>query len=296
MGHEMKKCRIALVIVLLGWLACNACFAQTTANYDGLVRQGNTQLQSGNNDAALTSANAAIRANADRWEAYAVAGGALMNLKRYEEATDQFGHAIDHAPEAKQAGLRDLRRKCLVLEAGSPSTAVPQLPVPTPPQPADNGPSLADTMKFIQEKLSLLEEVKYTLYGHIIEPATNEVIPIVDEIGNVAVRPESCTIGYHLKVLAYDSTAKESDMRIPLRDVQMTALSTMEEYSKNSYGKDGNNVWVDRTDPPVFVLQVLRNNGPANTFEFTDKDLANRVDKAIFHAVLLCKAGNKEPF
>ena len=130
----MKKCWIALVIVLLGWFAGTACFAQATASYDGLVQQGKTQLQSGNNDAALVSANAAIKANADRWEAYALAGGALMNLKSYEEAADQFGHAIDKAPEAKQTGLRDLRRQCLTFEAGTaPATAIGSAHSDTPP-------------------------------------------------------------------------------------------------------------------------------------------------------------------
>ena len=107
-------CLVALVAVCAG--------AQTAPDYDALVRQGNAQLQSGNNDAALRPARAAIKLNANRWEAYAVAGGALLNLQRYEEAADNFSEAIKHAPETKLAGLRDLRRKCLLAEAGAPAT------------------------------------------------------------------------------------------------------------------------------------------------------------------------------
>jgi len=108
----MKKSRIALVIVLLGWFACNACFAQVTANYDGLVQEGKAQLQAGNNDAALASANAAIQLDATRWEAYAVAGGALINLKRCSEAETELNEAITRAPEAKQSGLVGLVQQC----------------------------------------------------------------------------------------------------------------------------------------------------------------------------------------
>jgi uncharacterized protein len=109
--------------------------AQTASSYDTLVRNGNSQLQAGNNTQAVTSANSAIKLNATRWEAYVLAGGALMNLKKYEEAADQFGHAIDHAPEAKQAGLRELRRQCLLAETGaSPSTS--STPAIAPAQPA----------------------------------------------------------------------------------------------------------------------------------------------------------------
>jgi len=92
--------------------------AQTASGYDALVHQGNAQLQAHNNDLALATANSAIKEAPDRWEAYALAGGALMNLKRYEEAADRFSKAIEPAPESKQAGLRDLRRQCLLAESG----------------------------------------------------------------------------------------------------------------------------------------------------------------------------------
>jgi hypothetical protein len=39
----------------------------------------------------MASGEAAIKMNADRWEGYALAGGALMNLKRYEEAAERAG-------------------------------------------------------------------------------------------------------------------------------------------------------------------------------------------------------------
>jgi len=91
--------------------------AQSGANYDALVHQGNAHLQAGSNDLALTTAQSAIKLNADRWEAYALVGGALMNLKRYEEAADDFSKAIERAPEAKQQGLRDLRKQCLIPES-----------------------------------------------------------------------------------------------------------------------------------------------------------------------------------
>jgi hypothetical protein len=109
--------------------------AQTTPEYDTLVHQGNTQLQAGSNDSALTTARSAIKLNTERWEAYALAGGALMNLKRYEEAADNFSHAIDHAPDAKQTGLRDLRKQCLLAESGTaPATPPPAASEPVPSQ------------------------------------------------------------------------------------------------------------------------------------------------------------------
>ena len=124
--HITRLCAVwALFIV--------AVTAQTVSDYDALVQKGKTQLQAGSADLALASGEAAIKMNADRWEGYALAGGALMNLKRYEEGVDRFSHAIDRAPEAKQTALRDLRRQCLLAESGT-STAPKETPPATTTQ------------------------------------------------------------------------------------------------------------------------------------------------------------------
>jgi tetratricopeptide (TPR) repeat protein len=137
--------------------------AQPGPDYEALVRQGNAQLQTGSNDVALTTAQSAIKLNADRWEAYALAGGALMNLRRYEEAADDFSHAIDHAPEAKQTGLRDLRKQCLLAETAATPNTMPQLASPTAQtatttqaeivlwKSIENSPSLSDFQTYLDQ-------------------------------------------------------------------------------------------------------------------------------------------------
>jgi tetratricopeptide (TPR) repeat protein len=91
--------------------------------YDAFIKEGNALLQAGSADQALNTGEAAIRIGADRWEGYALAGTALMNLKRYEDAADALSKAIDRAPESKQPALRDLRRQCLLAESGYPAMA-----------------------------------------------------------------------------------------------------------------------------------------------------------------------------
>ena len=107
------------------------CGAQAGSDYDAFIKQGNALLQAGNADQALNSGEAAIRMGADRWEGYALAGGALMNLKRYEDAADALSKAIDRAPEPKQPALRDLRRQCLLAESGYPAVANTSVPATT---------------------------------------------------------------------------------------------------------------------------------------------------------------------
>jgi tetratricopeptide (TPR) repeat protein len=126
---QMIRRTLRLLAILT--LFVSAAVAQTTSDYNTLVQKGKTQLQAGTADLALASGEEAIKMNADRWEGYALAGGALMNLKRYEGAADKFSKAIEKAPEAKQAALRDLRRQCLVAESGASPAAKESAPATT---------------------------------------------------------------------------------------------------------------------------------------------------------------------
>jgi tetratricopeptide (TPR) repeat protein len=132
---------------LIQVLACVflfACLAPAHAQstYDALIQQGKTQLQVGNSAAALATGQQAIQVDANRWEAYALAGGALMNLKRYEEAADDFSLAIQHGPEAKQDGLRNLRRQCVLAE----TVTTPSLAQTAAPPPAQSTTTQAEVV------------------------------------------------------------------------------------------------------------------------------------------------------
>lgn len=131
MKKTHQACLWLGLTILLGVFSA---VGQSKVDYNALVHQGNAQLQAGNNDLALATAKSAIKLKADRWEAYALAGGALMKLKRYEEAADDFSKAIEHAPEAKQEGLRSLRKQCLAEELGvtSPSASASNTQQPMP--------------------------------------------------------------------------------------------------------------------------------------------------------------------
>ncbi len=123
------KHKLVVLLLLLTALAHDAG-SQATARYDTLVQQGNAQLQAGNPSEALEIGQRATKLAPEKWQAYALTGGALMNLKRYEEAADQFSEGIRLAPESKKLQLRDLRKQCVMAEEGALS------PVPAASQPA----------------------------------------------------------------------------------------------------------------------------------------------------------------
>jgi tetratricopeptide (TPR) repeat protein len=117
MATKHHYVRPFLLIVFLTGTAYSA--TPMAPKYDELIQQGKSQLQAGSALQAAASGRAAIKMSAERWEGYALVGGALINLKRYDEAIDLLTKAIELAPEAKQAALRDLRRQSHIADSAA---------------------------------------------------------------------------------------------------------------------------------------------------------------------------------
>jgi tol-pal system protein YbgF len=128
-------CRLFLQFAVTFALAIGVAHSAESpaSGYDALIQQAKSQLD-GSPEQAAAAGNAAIKLSKERWEGYALVGGALMNLKRYEAAADTLSEAIKRAPEAKQPALRDLRRQCLLAESGSPAVANTSSPASTTSQ------------------------------------------------------------------------------------------------------------------------------------------------------------------
>ena len=126
---SLRSLCLALVLIAAGSYSA----AHAAPDYEAFITQGNALLKAGNAAQALNAGEGAIKYKADRWEGFALVGGALMNLKRYEDAADALSKAIDRAPESKQPALRDLRRQCLLAESGYPAAANTRAPA-TPGQ------------------------------------------------------------------------------------------------------------------------------------------------------------------
>lgn len=128
--------RLGMVVCLTVSFLVTCAPAQSPADYERLVGQGKAQLEDGDSDAALSSAKAAIKMNGSRWEAHALAGGALMNLKRYQAADGELALAILGSPPEKQTAIAELRTRCeaaMNSAAQEPSTLASQAEPQTPP-------------------------------------------------------------------------------------------------------------------------------------------------------------------
>jgi hypothetical protein len=174
--------------------------------------------------------------------------------------------------------------------------------VPPPPKLKDDGPSLADTMKFIKERLNSIGPVNHVAYGHDNIGGSDAVNKFSIQATNVRANVAACRMDYHWHVTRDDQVhqvhqvLQDRDFWFSLKDVEELTVKTREQELKELGTQAGLPELTVRVDPPVFVLSIKRTEGPTNLFYLFDEALANRIAKAMVHAVELCGGGNKEPF
>ncbi|MGD0683022.1 MAG: hypothetical protein ABR990_13350 [Terracidiphilus sp.] len=216
------------------------------------------------------------------------------------------------------------------------ATTFAQQTVTPPPQPAGSGPSLAVTMQFIQDKLSDIGQVSFVAFLQSTSQGNTWTTTVTNEISNVVADQNQCRISYHwkgtdLEALSTNETAprrrlhiapfiddfadlfplmmaaerkassqtySNEDYAFSLRAVQDIVVKPWEQYGTERLAKHGHpDTTITSTNPPITALVVRQAHGVENVFTFTDADLADRVAKAMVHAVELCGGGkSEEPF
>jgi len=168
--------------------------------------------------------------------------------------------------------------------------------VPPPPKPSDDGPSVADTMKFIEEKVGSIGRVNYISYTHDSITGRDATNKYSVELTNPRANATVCRIDYHWRTTMNEQVLQEKDAWFSLKAVQEVLVKTMEQDAKECRAKTGHPEWTDRVDPPVFVLAIKIKDSDIVFSDLYDESLTNRIAKALVHAVELCGGGSKEPF
>jgi hypothetical protein len=172
------------------------------------------------------------------------------------------------------------------------ATAVAQQSVQPPPQPAADkpavsGPSLDVTLKFIQDKLNAIGTVNNT----------DGVQKFSATISNAAANPGACSFSYHRLVFNNGSREHDENVVINLRDVQNISVLPDEQDWQMYLVRTGDTTKTVKDVPEISALVIKLNNGKDPTIRFYEQELADRVAKALVHAVELCGGGPKpEPF
>jgi len=175
--------------------------------------------------------------------------------------------------------------------------AVPQQAVAPPPKPGDSGPTLPVTMKFIQDNL-----------GQLTKFDVQTALP-ADTISNVVADPSGCMLRLTRVSVQKNFTIDyfpiwdrfTDQISLPLKDVSNLSVSavanpetqtpfdlqlaiprkTVQVHRENEMSKDGKKYKPSRGDTrDYFDISVL--------IHFPDEESANRLAKALNHAVELC--------
>jgi hypothetical protein len=192
-----------------------------------------------------------------------------------------------------------------VLLIGPALAQQPVAPSPTP-QPTASGPSLAVTMQFIQDKLNDNNKASWIDSTQGVLGAVPDTV--THEISNVVADQSQCRISYHLFTKHSASyrwvptsdgkNNKGEDSSFSLRAVQEIVVKPWEQFETEWLAKNGHpDTTVTSVNPPMTALVVRQPHGVENVFTFTDAALADRLAKAMVHAVELCGGGKtEEPF
>jgi hypothetical protein len=193
---------------------------------------------------------------------------------------------------------RCLMSVCFATLVVSAALAQQKKAVPPPPKPADEGPSLEVTMKFIQDKLNDIGPVNYVVYYHDNVAGTDWTNKFRVQVTNAVADASACRVSYHWKVERDGVVATDMDIWYVLRAVGAIVVMPMEQYQKEGNTAAGHPEYSCKVDPPTSWLQARRTDVKgSDDLAFSDEQMANRVAKAMLRAVELCGGGAKpEPF
>jgi hypothetical protein len=186
----------------------------------------------------------------------------------------------------------------LIVLAVSAALAQEKRAVPPTPKPADEGPSLEVTMKFIQEKLNGLGPVNYVAHVHDNSGGKDWENQFSVLVTNLVADPGTCRIDYRLKTARDGAVLVDSAVGFTLRAIEDIRVMPGDQYLQELATAGGYPSFsVKKVDPPVLAFRVRGNDKKNSDFLFLDERLADRVAKALVHAAELCGGGTKpEPF
>lgn len=156
------------------------------------------------------------------------------------------------------------------------------------PNPAGNGPTLAETLQVIQTDVSQQGTLSWVTSTHDSADGTNWSHALTYGLTGLTSDAATCTISYHARITRDGVVVSDQDLKISLHDVQDLTLTTgIQRQTKNDMAA-GHTTWSSTVTPNVFDLVVKAAGNSEYYFIFTDEDSANRFTKAMGHAVELC--------
>jgi tetratricopeptide (TPR) repeat protein len=250
--------------------------------YEEQLRNAIALWKNNQGSEASKATAALIQSNPNRWEGYGLAGAIEKAQNKLSEAKAAYQRALSLAPDDAKPQIMAAMQQIDSQPIGNLKTQ-------------DKGPSLEVTMKFIQDKLNDVGPMNFAVYVHA--DGKGYLVQHKVALSNVVADAETCHINYRKEEVqpgALTSLNENSFYLVQVADIQ---VMTYDQEVKEIDTSKGHTDWTERADPALFVMKVNRKDKAVNRFFFYSEDLANRVAKAMTHAVELCGGGDEtEPF
>ncbi|MGA7156574.1 MAG: hypothetical protein WBY53_06995 [Acidobacteriaceae bacterium] len=197
--------------------------------------------------------------------------------------------------------------------------------VPPPPKPAVttpmvSGPSLGVTMDFIQAQVLKQGPINFALMLHDLQTGADSVAQFSVQTTGFPYDLAKCTFSYRVNVNendGHEAYLETGDLH--LSDIAQFQVMDADSWWGREMADEGAPTKSARVSPPYYVVALSRSmrnpsavcqtsdgtrvqcpvtliNRVAGTWGFRDRDSADRVAKALTHAVELCGGGKKDPF
>jgi len=228
--------------------------------------------------------------------------------------------------------IRSICRWLLLIVIWSSIPAIPQQPVAPPPKPADAGPSREATMNFLQDKLNGqgrvgfvrtasnaggITERDYVLFSDVVGDSSscNLNSTVTVDVSKEVAEGTTDAQGKPVAQLKIHVVEKGT---IPLKYIEKIVVEGLQEHFNRMAAQNAHPEVVITITPAAFYLEVIASkpvisfressanndeapevkdrNVPDYGFTIRDEETANRLAKALTHAVELCGGGNKDPF
>jgi hypothetical protein len=225
-------------------------------------------------------------------------------LEKIRTTTEKFNTSATSLIALKKAGANEAELKAILAQGNSAPVIQTDIKQQAAINQTANAPSLEETMKFIQEELNANSTVNVVVFYQNSANGSTWNNAITSAYTDLNANSSACRIEWHFSLIADgdkqggdNKVVRDNNSGIHLKTVHDVVIKPFEQYLTELDAKTGNPQYITlSTSPSITVLVIHTGDNLIHFYPFTDPSLADRVAKAITHAVELCGGGSKEPF
>jgi hypothetical protein len=158
------------------------------------------------------------------------------------------------------------------------------------------GQGLDVTLAFIRDKVAQQGPINYAGVTHDSADGSSWGTQFSVEASNITVDVPACQLNFHWRTVVDGKATFDGDVAIPFGKVDRVAVTSMEADTTRLSAEGGHPTWTTKVTPPVWVVSYHRVDERHGSVDLHDRDLAERVARAMRHAAELCGGTKAEAF